>query len=301
MAARSLPVVVALLLVFSAALLFKGTAHAAPLSVNPPWQAYSYYVASTSNTTAYNHGCAQANNDDSHGKGSMVVLDFGGQYSDGSGVDNWTAGALTNAQVEGVAEAFFRGYIHCASISAAQLLLAVGTNNSMAVTSSLGNTWAHVAAAVESYVKSYTSSNMEPGFGSASAAIAWSNGYQGESSSALYDNFGSADGCPESITGANASCNNGWTVADEYYVAWGNLAALSTPEIYVSGMAAQWANISLYGAKSGTEGSIKFDGSMATPGYLTAAQAYTDLQSDINSHASTAYSMPYSLNITWNY
>lgn len=140
---------------------------------------------------------------------------------------------------------------------------------------------------------------MEPGFGSASAARDWASGYSNESTSALYDDYGSADGCPTSGT---ATCNNGWTVADEYYLAWGARAAVATPEIYVYPMELQWANISLYGVNSG-QGAITFEGSMATPhtGYYTPAQAFNAFQGALDNHTSTSKPLTYSLNITWNW
>lgn len=135
---------------------------------------------------------------------------------------------------------------------------------------------------------------MEPGFGSVSAARAWASGYSNESTSALYDDYGSADGCPP----AGGTCNNGWTQADEYYLAWGNPAAIATPEIYVSTMAWQWEDISLYGVNSG-KGPVGYLGSMATPGsgFLTAADAFVDFQNALNSHASTSVTLSYSLYI----
>ncbi|HJQ73423.1 MAG TPA: hypothetical protein VJ814_00955 [Gaiellaceae bacterium] len=56
---------------------------------------------------------------------------------------------------------------------------------------------------------------------------------------ALYYDFGSADGCPQSGS-ADGPCNNGWSVDDVGYVSFAGLA-LPLPEIYYSVNASQWA------------------------------------------------------------
>jgi hypothetical protein len=55
---------------------------------------------------------------------------------------------------------------------------------------------------------------------------------------ALYYDFGSADGCPQSGS-SDGPCNNGWHASDVGYVSFHGLA-MSLPEIYYSVLANQW-------------------------------------------------------------
>jgi hypothetical protein len=55
---------------------------------------------------------------------------------------------------------------------------------------------------------------------------------------AIYDDFGSVDGCPTSGS-SNGPCNNGWDVSDVGYVSYHGLA-LPLPEIYYTVSASQW-------------------------------------------------------------
>jgi hypothetical protein len=61
---------------------------------------------------------------------------------------------------------------------------------------------------------------------------------------AIYDDFGSVDGCPTSGS-SNGPCNNGWDVGDVGYVSFhGN--ALPLPEIYYTVSANQWTVVRKY-------------------------------------------------------
>jgi hypothetical protein len=114
-----------------------------------------------------------------------------------------------------------------------------------------------------------------------------------------YLNFGSADGCPTTSYG-NGSCNNGWNQYDEWYVSWGVLPALPTPEIYYPALAQQWAMISLYGAKY-QNSTVYIQGPMdeydLDNSTLTSSQAWNDLWIDLNNNSATAQGMVYSLQI----
>lgn len=61
---------------------------------------------------------------------------------------------------------------------------------------------------------------------------------------AIYDDFGSVDGCPTSGSG-NGPCNNGWDVSDVAYVSFHGLA-LPLPEIYYTVSASQWTVVRKY-------------------------------------------------------
>ncbi|HLG77381.1 MAG TPA: hypothetical protein VKX46_13280 [Ktedonobacteraceae bacterium] len=271
----------------------------------------SYYITTTSTSSAYNLGCNQGTLDASFSPpvNSEVVLDFGGQNSSGTGTLLINGTSITNAQIESVAEQFSSGYWNCTgNDSTSKVTLGIGTNNSYYdVSSSGGNAWAQVISAVINSNKSSGydaqvvidgANDMEPDFGSASGTIAWAQGYANVFP-APYINYGSADGCPSSSS-ANGSCNNGWNQYDVWYVSWGSPPAKPLPEIYYSVQAQQWTMISLYGAQSQNkvvrmQGPLdEYDLDSSTD---TSAQAWSQLWTDLNTYSTTAQNMNYSAEI----
>ncbi len=266
---------------------------------------WSFYVLSTSTTTAYNLGCNQGDYDASHSDAdSEVFLDFGGQVSGGTELINATV--ISNSTVESISEQFAYGYYICTGAdTTSNLNLAIGTNNSIDVGTSQGETWAGVINTVTNWVADnagqvtvWGGDDIEPGFGSESAAIDWSNGF-GSDTSALYLNYGSADGCPESSYG-NGACNNGWNQYDIWYVSWGSAPAVTAPEIYYAANASQWTMICLYGANYQT-GEVYYEGPLdqndLSSSTNTSAQAWDDLENDLNAYSACAQTMAYSLEV----
>jgi hypothetical protein len=92
---------------------------------------------------------------------------------------------------------------------------------------------------------------------------------------ALYYDYGSADGCPQS--GSSGSCNNGWTVGDVGYVSFHGLA-VPLPEIYITAQADQWTVIRRWW--NNNNGSYTFFGTTGTPGVsLTPQEGWNALNS----------------------
>ena len=284
-----------------------GISTAFAVQAKPPTD-WSFYINSSSTSKAYTLGCNQGHSDTTSGANSEVILAFGGQLSNNSGTEmTFGAGNISNGAIEAVAEAFSHGYTGCHNASTV-LTLGIGTNNNISVTYTGGQPWANVVKAVNTSNASHGyeydvivegANDIEPGFGGASAARSWAQGFASVPGYRYID-FGSADGCPASGSG-NGSCNNGWTEDDEWYVSWGNPAADNpVPQIFYSAMAHQWATISLYGATH--KGSAVY---MAGPGdeheldtsTLTSSQAWTDLWTDLNNNSATRQSMSYSLEI----
>jgi hypothetical protein len=277
---------------------------ATPPKPHTPW---SYYITSSSTSTAYTLGCNQGKSDAKSGQSSEVFLDFGGQVSGGTELINGTI--LSNATIESISEQFAAGYQACVGSgdSTTLLTVAVGTNNSIDVGSSQGQTWAGVVNAVTNWTTAHTAQataeggdDIEPGFGSESAATAWTNAFSGHTTN-LYLNYGSADGCPETTYG-NGACNNGWNQHGVWYESWGNSAATMAPEIYYSVQAEQWEMICMYGVTSESgSGAPQWDGPLDEYDFssstLTSTQAWDDLENDLNAHASCAQTMPYSLEV----
>ncbi|HLI52134.1 MAG TPA: hypothetical protein VKU87_10070 [Thermomicrobiaceae bacterium] len=261
---------------------------------------------------AYNLGCNQGHFDASYGQNSEVVLDFGAQDFSGAGGSPGTRLTVVNtfedySQISGYAERFAFGYYYCTGTDTTTTLhLGIGTNNSTynfdRVDYGGGEDWAtevnNIANDVanqgeSSQVVVFGASDMELDWHDAASTINWVNGYQAQTSNHLL-NFGDAAGCPPS-----GGCDNQWTVANVYYVSWGDPIAYSLPEIYYSTNAQQWQNISLYGVTSGqSAGKIVFDGPLdqydLCPSSNTSDQAWNQLWTDINQDSRTASSLTYS-------
>src|ERR1019366_10059421 len=82
-----------------------------------PRASSSFYVATSSTTTAYNQGCTQGTADAaSPTQSSEVILDFGGQNSAGTGsIILFTTTTITYSQIAAYSDAFARGYYGCTS------------------------------------------------------------------------------------------------------------------------------------------------------------------------------------------
>lgn len=267
----------------------------ASAAVRPPTEV-SYYVApGDTYARAQSLGCAEAKFDKSHGVNSFVTLDFGAQRSDGAGT--YLPGSTVfwrNSGIEGYSLRFAYGYQSCRS--GRELILGVGTSNDGAVTNGkLGADWGNVVRTVaqrssrDGYrrVTVQGAIDAEPGFGPFRGFRGWelgdkSGGGYVSTSKSLITDFGSADGCPQSLGRySNASCGNGWTMKDEYDAAWGWSPNEATPEIYFNGcrgyanQANQWADISAYGKHSQKAGMIHFVGPLNQGKCLSPAAAWS--------------------------
>jgi hypothetical protein len=273
---------------------------------------WSFYIHSTNLNTAYTLGCNQGKFDagKSPVANSLVVLDFGGQLSDGSGSKLTNSTSVTNAQIEAIAENFSIGYWSCTGAdTTSTLLLGIGTNNSYYnVSTAGGQAWAQVVSAVRAYnhtqgidsqVSASGANDMEPSFGAASGTENWASGYSG-ANVGLYVDYGSADGCPTSSS-TDGSCNNGWMQHDLYNVSWESPSALSLPEIYNPAQSQQWAMISKYGKNNVPQlGQIYFEGPLdehdLDSSTYTNSQAWNQFTTDLT-NAGVLSSMTYSAKI----
>jgi hypothetical protein len=97
---------------------------------------------------------------------------------------------------------------------------------------------------------------------------------------ALYDDYGSIDGCPTSGS-SDGPCNNGWAVSDVAYVSYHGLA-VPLPEIYYTVSANQWTVIRKYWNATHSTNYF-FDGvtaeAPAPSGGISAATAWNTLNS----------------------
>jgi hypothetical protein len=296
-----------------------------------PHTSASYYVTSSSTTSAYNHGWAQGRADalDSSHPNSEVVLDFGGQYADGSGTLTMNGLRLTTAQIEAIAEQYSNGYWNGTGSDLTSVVkLGIGTNNSYYDVSNLGgNAWAGIVNDVRQWnslnppgpycciskqANAVGANDIEPGWQQPAPSEAWATGYSNGSVTSYLD-YGSADGCTTLSSSnthcfwgysANCGCNAYWWASDVQNVSWGNPAAWPVPEIYVCCQENTWLDVS-YESYYRQGGSIGFEGPMdeyprANSTY-TSTQAWNNLWNTLNSYSQTARNMVYSteLQASW--
>lgn len=292
-----------------------------------PHTDWSFYVTTADRATAYNLGCNQGRYDAgfSPPADSLVVLDFGIQTSDGTGVyttqeDPKTDKPMLNTDIEGVSYNFAQGYYSCTGPgdSTSVLTLGVGVNDSDpsfsdATYTALGKDWDNVVGTIISgtsnfrtQVKIWGAADLEAwnyptGYVTSDQGTAWVNGYS-SIDIAPYVNYGDALGCPTSYTtGKGKLCSYGYYQYDYYYYSWGAPPSLVAPEIYTTSPdnSEQWTNISLY-AKNIKGVTMQFEGPWDEndfhPSELTSSQAWSIFWNDLN--AAGVYSfMNYSLEI----
>ena len=121
-------------------------------------------------------------------------------------------------------------------------------------------------------------SDMEPSWDGPSITKQLVNGDQAQGW-ALYYDFGSADGCPQSGS-SDGECNTGWHVSDVGYVSFHGLA-LPLPEIYYTVSASQWTVVRKLW--NGNQGGYAFAGVTATTGAGLAPGAAWNTLGSLNS------------------
>ena len=174
----------------------------------------------------------------------VVMLSFGSQNASGTTGFGKT---ITNEQIIATTSAWAAGLAECGT---GPWEVSIGTSNSGAVSRFNGYTggiaWAKLVAAaqVESDPRTVVSGSvdLEPGWGPPGQARAWVDGYVRTTNSRLW-NFGSADGCPQTIS-ADLTCNNGWTIDDVLWVsahAGPNIYAMPQIHTKSGALSRQWA------------------------------------------------------------
>jgi len=178
-------------------------------------------------------------------KQGVIGLFFGKQVATGG---NGFGITIANADIIKVVQAWASGLARCAR---GPWELTVGTSNSGGATTFNGYfggiAWAQLVEAARAVSDSRIiisgANDLEPGWGPSGQARAWVDGFVATTSQRLW-NYGSADGCPQSVGGI--LCNNGWTIDDLIWVssqAGPNVIAL--PQVHTNGGAQskQWSVI----------------------------------------------------------
>ena len=174
----------------------------------------------------------------------VVILSFGAQRAAGS---NGFGTLISKDQIIATTSAWATGLAECGT---GPWEVSIGTSNSGSVTAYNGYMggieWAKIVVAAQAVSDPRTvisgSVDLEPGWGPPGQARAWVDGYVRTTTARLW-NFGSADGCPQTIS-TDLTCNNGWTIDDVLWVsghAGPNIFAM--PEIHTKSgaLSRQWA------------------------------------------------------------
>lgn len=259
-----------------------------------PVTAWYMYGSSPSElrSNAYAHGCNFAQSQPGTSM-RVLLLDFGAARK----LDSSTWGAVdfsntrfSNADILAALERAADGYHNCHVRGSVDIVY--GNSNFHLSSSGMSGSdvwWAgyhqsqrsedladYQASNGYSSQTSDAASDMEPSWESAAVTKQLVSGDQAHGW-ALYYDFGSADGCPQSGS-ADGGCNNGWHVSDVGYVSYAGLA-LPLPEIYYPANANQWTVVRKWW-NANTRGGYLFLGVTASTGVgLTPAASWNALNS----------------------
>ena len=174
----------------------------------------------------------------------IVVLSFGKQVDGGT---NGFGRAIPYSTIVATAAAWAAGLAECGR---GPWEVSIGTSNSGSVTGYNGYlggaTWARMVeeakAASDPRVAISAAVDLEPGWGPPGQARSWVDGFVRGSTLRLW-NFGSADGCPQTVS-TDLTCNNGWTIDDVLWVsshAGPNVFAMPQIHTQSGSQSRQWA------------------------------------------------------------
>ncbi len=186
----------------------------------------------------------------------IVVLSFGMQVSGGASGFEKTR-KLTYDDIAATTSAWASGLAECGT---GPWEVSIGTSNSGGRTRfngfSGGQLWAQVVertrAIADPRVAVTGAVDIEPGWGPVRQARLWVDGYVASTNVRLW-NFGSADGCPQSVS-TRRTCNNGWTIDDVLYVsshAGPNVIAMPQIHTQSGSQSRQWAVMAARAASQG--------------------------------------------------
>jgi hypothetical protein len=285
------------LLPLGAVLVGFGASPALASSAPAPVQAFYMYGTTQAGlaNVAGNAGCAFATNQPDN-QTDLMLLDFGAAR----GLPNGDFGAIDFSGVEfrnaSILLALYKaadGYHNCHVRGGVIIeygnsnyhMSNVGMTNDDAWNAGYNqeqtaeNLWSYQSAHGYGSQGSGAGSDMEPSYDGQLITKQLVNGATSQGW-ALYDDYGSVDGCPMSGS-SNGSCNNGWDVSDVAYVSFHG-AAVPLPEIYYTVSANQWTVVRKYwDATHSTD--YFFDGATgetpAPSGGINATTAWNTLNS----------------------
>ena len=184
----------------------------------------------------------------------VVILSFGRQVEGGA---SGFGMALSATDIAATTATVAAGLAECAT---GPWEVAIGTSNSGGATPfngfDGGVVWAQIVeqarAVSDPRVTISGAVDIEPSWGPVGQARAWVGGFVASTGRRLW-NFGSADGCPQTV--GSLRCNNGWTVDDVLWVssqASPNLVVIPQIHTRSGSQARQWAVIAARGLQVGS-------------------------------------------------
>ena len=184
----------------------------------------------------------------------VVILSFGRQIAGGT---TGFGTALTASDIASTTAIVASALAQCAT---GPWEVAIGTSNSGGVTPFNGYdggvVWAQTVeqarAMSDLRVTISGAIDIEPSWGPVRQAKEWVSGFTSVSGRRLW-NFGSADGCPQTVGGRR--CNNGWTIDDVLWVSTqASPRLVVVPQIHTQSgsQARQWAVIAARSLELGT-------------------------------------------------
>jgi hypothetical protein len=294
-----------------------------------PAYSTSYYMGTVDTTTHYELGYAIGRDhlNRSGTQNEVIILDYGGQNSAGTGATLRGRPDATYAEIRDAVIQVARGYwLGTGSDTASRLHIIVGTNTSAyQVNTSGGEAWAEMINDIGDNLGSYASqvyiaggNDMEVDFATAASTKEWADGYDSVADYSYY-NYGDAAGCTTSTTydgETDLNCSGAkytWKMSDIFYVSWKVPSSQVLPQIYNQSMSKQWKNLKKYGVVSesrrmyisGTltqSGACESDPSDPTcTNTFSPSSAWTDLYDRLNADTDTSQStLNYSTDIRWH-
>jgi hypothetical protein len=297
----------------------------------------SYYMSELDSNKLFTLGCELGQRDNSFTgtQNSVVILDFGYPYYDGSeyGTIMFDYNFASTTDIGIAVGNFAKGYYYCLANELSYLTIAVGTNNcgesepgncaGSQVTKQHGEAWAKMVNGINDILEregyfpiiALGASDIEIAWNSPIITRDWVEGYNAFNSYLFY-NYGDAQGCPIGRTyGVNRYCDNGWYMEDVWYVSYGAGASKPLPLIYATGgeNAYQWYSLSAYaydkyGFKMDIKGSvtqyqacIQTDITWCQEHYVdnTPAQGYNQLLTALNVEPFTAQNLKWATDMKW--
>lgn len=270
---------------------------ASAVTAPPPVQAFYMYGTTVTGleNVAYSAACTFATNQPDS-QWDIMLLDFGAARllaSGDYGAIDFSNTAFTNASILLALKAAADGYHNCHRKGG--VIIEYGNSNYHMSNVGMTNAdawnagydqeqtaedlWQYQDAHGYTSQDSGAGSDMEPSYDGQLITKQLVNGATSQGW-ALYDDYGSVDGCPTSGS-SNGACNNGWDVQDVAYVSFHGLA-LPLPEIYYTVSASQWTVIRKYWDATHSTGYF-FDGvtgsTPAPSGGINATTAWNTLNS----------------------
>lgn len=288
--------VAAIVLIASVLLYLPSRAYAFPAK---PATSPSYYIDVANNSTALSNGCNQAGIERSAGTPSEVILDFGGMAGPNGEQELFNGTIVPWNTVASYTEYYITGYEDCSPTQV--LILDLGTNTCLNGNSTVWSGFAQTINNVVAWIVGAQITNVDligandietwqnvnecSNPMTASEDLAWYSTWSATTSD-IYADYGSADGCPLNLSG---TCSDNFYQGTYYNLSWGYPQAIPAPEIYYNVNAEEWYYISVYGQAN--NGPLYPEGPLDEYPLNTTTNTSSQAWSDLTNYLASKYSM----------